>query len=83
MGSGTPLLSFDEGNDQHLDDDANFLFSSLTEIIQSNDKQMTTFIRSYDSRKLKDMTKRDNFVLGAIETSTISESKDLLIAGIK
>ena len=43
---------------------------------------MTPALRSYDNKKLKDVTKRVNDVLGTIETNSISETKNLIIAGI-
>ena len=82
MASETPLISTNESNHQNLEDNNNVLLSSLKEIIQNNEKQMTPALRSYDNKKLKDVTKRVNDVLGTIETNSISETKNLIIAGI-
>ena len=82
MASETPLISTNESNQQNLEDNNNVLLSSLKEIIQNNEKQMTPSLRSYDNKKLKDVTKRVNDVLGTLETNSISETKNLIIAGI-
>ena len=78
----TPLIRTNESNHQNPEDNAKVLLSSRKEIMQNNEKQMNPSLRFFDNNKLKDITKRVNDVLGSIETNSISETKNLIIAGI-
>ena len=79
IASETFLISTNESNHQNLGDNTDVLLSSLKEIIQSNEKQMTPSLRFYDNSKLKDIAKRVNDVLETIETNSISETKNMMM----